>query len=224
MIRHGPAPPAVGLYGNMASLGAHAHAPPVPPMPPPPSQPRSFGGPPAQQQHAPLAPSQHSNAEAMAAAWQAKAAQEEAEAAQLAEMFPFLFSGGGLGDDALGGYDMQQQSPLAPQSSQQYGASWGALALPSGLAGNGGRASSAHLTRGLECPITREVFQDPVVAADGVTYERAAISGWMQGNDTSPMTSAPLSHGRLTVDEAMRVRVAQAAQRGVLPALRALRA
>ena len=29
------------------------------------------------------------------------------------------------------------------------------------------------------CPITRELFVDPVSAADGETYERAAIEAWI---------------------------------------------
>jgi hypothetical protein len=85
--------------------------------------------------------------------------------------------------------------------------------------------------RALECPITRERFRDPVVAADGATYERAAISGWLETHDTSPLTNMPLAHRQLVPDAAMRARVAAASAaaaaaggRGVLPALRALRA
>ncbi|KAH8058432.1 ubiquitin-protein transferase [Aureococcus anophagefferens] len=46
----------------------------------------------------------------------------------------------------------------------------------------------------LYCPITHELFGDPVVlAGDGHTYERRAITEWFQrGNATSPLTSAPL--------------------------------
>lgn len=34
----------------------------------------------------------------------------------------------------------------------------------------------------LRCPITQEPLQDPVLAADGNTYERAAIQGgWVGG-------------------------------------------
>ncbi|KAI7835596.1 hypothetical protein COHA_010517 [Chlorella ohadii] len=46
------------------------------------------------------------------------------------------------------------------------------------------------------CPITLEPFEDPVVAADGRIYERAAIEQWLyrDGRDTSPMTNEPLPH------------------------------
>ena len=36
------------------------------------------------------------------------------------------------------------------------------------------------------CLITSEIMQDPVVAADGYSYERAAIETWRKKNDTSP--------------------------------------
>jgi hypothetical protein len=40
------------------------------------------------------------------------------------------------------------------------------------------------------CPITNEVMEDPVMAMDGFTYERSAISTWFQRHDTSPLTRA----------------------------------
>ena len=38
---------------------------------------------------------------------------------------------------------------------------------------------------------------DPVIAAYGHTYERAAIQDWLQTHSTSPVTSLPLIHSRL---------------------------
>lgn len=38
------------------------------------------------------------------------------------------------------------------------------------------------------CPITTEVMDDPVMSADGFTYERSAIATWFQRHDSSPMT------------------------------------
>ena len=41
----------------------------------------------------------------------------------------------------------------------------------------------------LTCPITLEIFVDPVLASDGHTYERSAIVEWIKHhNNTSPMT------------------------------------
>ncbi len=45
----------------------------------------------------------------------------------------------------------------------------------------------------LICPITLELFRDPVLAQDGHTYEREAIENWIQKNGTSPTTGQQLS-------------------------------
>jgi hypothetical protein len=44
------------------------------------------------------------------------------------------------------------------------------------------------------CPVTAAVMKDPVVAADGFTYERSAITRWLQqqGMRRSPMTNKPM--------------------------------
>lgn len=47
------------------------------------------------------------------------------------------------------------------------------------------------------CPITGEPMLDPVVAADGHTYERAAIARWLQASDKSPLTGGILAHKEL---------------------------
>ncbi|KAJ3702454.1 hypothetical protein LUZ61_006159 [Rhynchospora tenuis] len=55
------------------------------------------------------------------------------------------------------------------------------------------------------CPIFQEVMKDPHVAADGYTYEAAAIKGWLDsGHDASPMTNLPLLHYELTPNCALR--------------------
>ena len=45
----------------------------------------------------------------------------------------------------------------------------------------------------LRCPITMELFHDPVLAPDGNTYERQAIEQWIRSHGTNPMTLEPLS-------------------------------
>jgi serine/threonine protein kinase len=45
----------------------------------------------------------------------------------------------------------------------------------------------------LLCPITLELFNDPVLAQDGHTYEREAIIEWIQKNGRSPITDQKLS-------------------------------
>lgn len=43
------------------------------------------------------------------------------------------------------------------------------------------------------CPITHQSFSDPVVALDGFSYERAALTRWFQIKHSSPMTSLHIS-------------------------------
>eukprot|EP00210_Caulerpa_lentillifera_P001601 g1539.t1 len=43
------------------------------------------------------------------------------------------------------------------------------------------------------CPITCEVMNDPVIAADGHTYERKAIKQWVSTTRTSPVTRQALT-------------------------------
>lgn len=49
-----------------------------------------------------------------------------------------------------------------------------------------------------ECPITSEVMEDPVILADGRSYERHAILKWLETSSKSPMTGAVLEHKMVT--------------------------
>jgi hypothetical protein len=46
-----------------------------------------------------------------------------------------------------------------------------------------------------QCPITMEVMNDPVMAADGHTYERAAIEQWFSQNSSGPILSPKTNRG-----------------------------
>ena len=48
------------------------------------------------------------------------------------------------------------------------------------------------------CPITTSLMRDPVATSDGQSYEREAIEAWLENNDTSPLTGAPLEDKKLT--------------------------
>jgi ankyrin repeat protein len=45
----------------------------------------------------------------------------------------------------------------------------------------------------LSCPITQEIFKDPVVADDQIVYERDAIEDWFWKNNISPTTRERIS-------------------------------
>ena len=52
------------------------------------------------------------------------------------------------------------------------------------------------------------LMADPVVAADGITYERTAIELWMSSHDVSPITNKPFAHRLLTPNVSMRKMIA----------------
>ena len=54
------------------------------------------------------------------------------------------------------------------------------------------------------CPISSEVMTDPVVTADGHTYERAGIRRWLESHGTSPSTGATLANKELTPNYTLR--------------------
>jgi len=60
------------------------------------------------------------------------------------------------------------------------------------------------------CSITGDVMADPVSTADGFSYEREAILEWfMLGNQTSPLTGAPLVRSDLVPNHALRAAIQQ---------------
>jgi len=54
------------------------------------------------------------------------------------------------------------------------------------------------------CPITLILMTDPVICADGHSYERAAIEEWLVTNNTSPSTGVPLPHKHLVPNIALK--------------------
>eukprot|EP00760_Papus_ankaliazontas_P016367 PhM_4_TR16791/c0_g2_i1/m.50574 len=70
-------------------------------------------------------------------------------------------------------------------------------------------AVGVDVPNSLMCPITGELFVDPVVTADGHTYERAAILHWFgQGKRTSPVTNATLDSLSVVPNHTVRSHVA----------------
>ncbi|CAI7757435.1 unnamed protein product [Closterium sp. NIES-53] len=54
------------------------------------------------------------------------------------------------------------------------------------------------------CPISKEIMRDPVVAADGFTYEREHIARWMATSGVSPCTGQQLQHTCLTPNNVLK--------------------
>jgi hypothetical protein len=98
----------------------------------------------------------------------------------------------------------QQQSQQAGMSGLSAG--WGGLAGTPLAGTNHGSSSNAagQWPRQFVCPLTGQVMGDPVMAADGHTYERAAISDWLRLRDVSPVTGQPLSSAVLQPNYSLR--------------------
>ncbi len=52
--------------------------------------------------------------------------------------------------------------------------------------------------------VLQAVMQDPVIAADSHTYERAAIKAWLEQCQKSPVTGQQLKHTRLVNNFAIK--------------------
>ena len=50
------------------------------------------------------------------------------------------------------------------------------------------------MPRSFFCSMGKVLMTDPVILADGYSYERAAIEAWIKDYDTSPVTGAKLGH------------------------------
>lgn len=58
------------------------------------------------------------------------------------------------------------------------------------------------------CPITRELMKEPVIAADGYSYEKEAIENWIIGKrHSSPMTNLPLQRLVLTPNRNLKMAI-----------------
>ncbi|NXG59276.1 WSDU1 protein, partial [Hemiprocne comata] len=60
------------------------------------------------------------------------------------------------------------------------------------------------------CPITRELMEDPVIAADGYSYEREAMENWISTKRrSSPMTNLPLPSLMLTPNRTLKMTISR---------------
>lgn len=99
----------------------------------------------------------------------------------------------GLFLDAYSQQHQQQQAGLMSPT-------WG------GMRAGGGAAQ--RWPQQFLCPLSHQLMSDPVVAADGVTYQREAINDWMRLRDVSPVTGNPLGSAVLQPDFGLRAAIA----------------
>lgn len=109
-------------------------------------------------------------------------------------------------EDADGTWEECQEGDASSRAGQAAGsAALGNVAFSFATgAGSGCAAVSLALKAEppdyLCCPITQEIFDDPVCAEDGTTYERKAIQRWFEERRTSPKTNVPMATTRLILN------------------------
>ena len=64
----------------------------------------------------------------------------------------------------------------------------------------------------------QEIMRDPVVCADGYSYERAAIEEWLAKHSSSPVTNEPLPHKLVIPNHSVRDVVQEYASRAMVAA------
>ena len=61
-----------------------------------------------------------------------------------------------------------------------------------------------ELINDAHCPISMQPILDPVIACDGVTYDRSQIEQWFLTSDKSPITNKQLTSKTLTSNNAVK--------------------
>ncbi|CAL5227153.1 g10066 [Coccomyxa viridis] len=107
-------------------------------------------------------------------------------------------------------YDAPSALPL-PQEQEEEHAMHALRSLrSSSLSSSGANAPGADAPHDLRCPITLELLEDPVIAADGKTCSREDIADWfVKGRLSSPPTSKELDSFELKPDYEMRARISR---------------
>jgi hypothetical protein len=106
----------------------------------------------------------------------------------------------------MGHHQQQQQAGVLQGTSAGLAAAagWGSMAGTPLAAGSSSSSAGAQWPRQFLCPLTGQVMMDPVMAADGHNYDRAAISDWLRLRDVSPVTGQPLSSAVLQANYSLR--------------------
>ena len=64
--------------------------------------------------------------------------------------------------------------------------------------------------KGFVCPISCKLMKDPVIAADGHSYEKESIELFLKNALISPITKSPFAHTHLTPNHALKKSIDEA--------------
>jgi len=54
-----------------------------------------------------------------------------------------------------------------------------------------------HIPQDFLCPISNQIMDEPVMAADGRIYDRMSMENWLKRSNSSPIFGTPLKHKML---------------------------
>lgn len=106
-----------------------------------------------------------------------------------------------------GSEDSGDAAPMAAAAAPQ-AAQNGAVHALAELNLDDGDGLDEEVLASFFCPITQELLKEPVVAADGHTYEKCVIEEWLEDHNTSPLTGLPLRHTMLLENTAVKQAIA----------------
>jgi hypothetical protein len=72
-------------------------------------------------------------------------------------------------------------------------------------AGANAAESSDEIPNEFLCPITMDIMKDPVIAMDGMSYDREAISNWLKKSQKSPKTNMLLPSKQLLQNHSLKI-------------------
>ena len=72
---------------------------------------------------------------------------------------------------------------------------------------SGPQLAPTNTPKDFECPISQTLMSDPVLCADGFSYERVEIAKWLEHNNTSPMTGEHLQNKSLIANNTLRAAI-----------------
>ena len=99
----------------------------------------------------------------------------------------------------------EASSKEQPQQQDQQQADQFPADLGVACGSGGGSKLPPALEAVLVCRLTGQLLSDPVIAGDGYTYEREALTAWLlDGKLRSPVTGRPLSTGAIRPNLAVR--------------------
>ncbi|KAL1500530.1 hypothetical protein AB1Y20_013186 [Prymnesium parvum] len=108
-----------------------------------------------------------------------------------------------LHEAALSG-DIAARRALCSSAAERRAEAGGADGRGGEQAGRRPQGAASSVSKDVCCPISMAVMMDPVIAADGHSYERTYITKWLETHCTSPLTGRVMPSKQLIPNHRLR--------------------